>query len=176
MNIETSDDFLAWQLEGLYGTEQRLVEVLDWFAEESSIDALDDSPDESAKTALAETFRNHRDQTRGHIERLDEVFDALDHRPEGRQLPAMDGLVTEAERFTNIVLNDEVRGPYFIDAGLRVERLEITAYETAIALGERLGVGEAVAAPLEATLAEEEATAEELQDHLTRMLDRLETG
>lgn len=173
MNLETPDDYVAWQLEGIHQFEQQLVEVLGWLAEEAAVEALDDRPDEGARTALVETFHDHRDQTRDHVERLDDAFETLDHRPRGREVPSVDGLVTEAERFTNIVLNDELRGPYFVETGIRFERLEITAYEHAIAMGDRLGLGPDVTDPLEANLAEEEATLEELQDHAQRMIARL---
>lgn len=174
MNIETPEDLLAWQLQGLYRTEQQLVDVLDWFGEESSIDALDDRPDEASKSALAETFREHRAQTREHVERLEAAFDAMNRRPEGRDVPSTDGFVTEAQRFTNVILNDQLRGPYFVDAAMRVERVEITAYEHAIELAERLEMDEAVTDPLRATLAEEEAAVEALREHATRQFDRLD--
>lgn len=176
MNVETPEDLLAWQLHGLYRTEQQLVDVLDWFGEESSIDALDDRPDKAAKTALAETFREHREQTREHVERLEAAFDAMNRRPEGRDVPSTEGIATEAHRFTNVVLNDALRGPYFVDAAMRVERVEITAYERAIELAERLSMDEAVTDPLRANLADEEAAVEALREHATRQLERLDVG
>ena len=40
---------------------------------------------------LKQAFEDHLEQTQGHVERLDEIFEALDEKPTGKTCKAMKG-------------------------------------------------------------------------------------
>ena len=103
---------------------------------------------------LAAAFRTHRDETQGQIERLQQVFEIIGKRPQGKTCEAIDGILAEGEE-----LMESFTGQPALDAGLvssaqAVEHYEITRYGTLKAWAEALGLPEA-AKLLDQTLQEE---------------------
>lgn len=73
MDVNTRHDKFVYHLQEMYYVENRFVEVLDEMAADVANDDLRDG------------LERHREQTEGHVRRLDEVFDALDEpSTEGR--------------------------------------------------------------------------------------------
>ena len=163
MNIETLRDLFVYELSGLYCTERTLAERLDQFADETAVNSLDEASDGELRDALSEAFAEHRDETETHVERLERVFESVDHRPEERAVPALDGLAGETERLSNVVLNDAVRPLFYLDAGSKVERLEIRTYESMIETAEALGIPDDAVEALEANLRDERDALAELE-------------
>jgi ferritin-like metal-binding protein YciE len=85
MSLRTLPDLYLDQLRDLYDAEQQLVDALPKMAEAA------------AHEQLAQAFRDHLDQTRGHVQRLEQVFDRLGEDPSGKTCKAMKGLVKEGE-------------------------------------------------------------------------------
>lgn len=106
---------------------------------------------------LKKAFEKHRDQTQEHVERLQQVFEILGKRAQGRTCPAIDGLIEEGQE-----IPDEYKGTSALDAGLlaaaqAVQHYEITRYGTLRRWAEWLGMKDAVQLP-DATLGEEART------------------
>ncbi len=149
MKIESMEDLFVEQIEDLYDAEQRLVKALPKMAEAST------SPE------LRRAFESHLDETRGHVTRLEQVFQALRKKPKSQTCDAMKGLIEEGEDMVSNTDQSPVRDAGLIAAANRVEHYEIAAYGTVRTLAKVLGVKEAVTL-LDATLIEEKKADEKL--------------
>ena len=120
-----------------------------------------------AKVATTEDLRNgfteHLEQTRGHVERLEQIFEALGQRASGKRCVAMEGLVEEGSEMMEDDFEGEVLDAALIAAAQRVEHYEIAAYGTLCAFADLLGVSQH-ASLLRQTLDEEKATDERLTE------------
>jgi ferritin-like metal-binding protein YciE len=110
---------------------------------------------------LRATFLKHREETEGHVERLEEVFGMIDKKPQGKTCEAIVGITKEGAE-----IMEEYEGAPALDAGLlaaaqAVEHYEISRYGTLRTWADELGLDDAVEL-LQATLDEEEATDEAL--------------
>jgi len=107
--------------------------------------------------AAAAGFEEHLEQTRGHVARLEEIFDALGEKPTGKKCAGMAGLVKEGEEIMDEDFSPEVMDAALISAAQRVEHYEIAAYGCVSSWAQLLGESEANAL-LEKTLEEEKET------------------
>ncbi len=149
MKLQSLEDLLESQLKDLFSAENQLVKALPKMAKAAS------SPE------LRKGFEEHLEQTRGHVQRLEQVCQELGVTPKGKKCAAMEGLIEEGKE-----LMEEDAEPAVMDAGLiaaaqKVEHYEMAGYGTVRTWAEQLGLREAVGL-LEATLQEEKATDEKL--------------
>ena len=106
-------------------------------------------------------FEKHREETEGHVDRLEQIFELLGKRAQGKTCPGIEGILEEGEE-----IMDEFKGTVALDAGLisaaqAVEHYEITRYGTLKRWAEELGMADAVEL-LDQTLQEEAAADEAL--------------
>jgi ferritin-like metal-binding protein YciE len=139
--------------------EETLKDV--YYAEKAIIKALPKMARKTKLPELKQAFEEHTEQTKGQVERLDQIFKLLGKRSSGKECPALKGLVEETEE-----LMSEAKSPDVMDAGLigcaqAVEHYEIARYGTLRAWAEQLDMPEAVEL-LETTLEEEKMTDEKL--------------
>ncbi len=145
IKLKTLRDLYLNELRDLYSAERQLTRALPQMVE-------------AAKThELKEAFAHHLHETRGHVARLERIFELLNEKAGGETCEAMKGLLDEAEVFIEAVGNHEVIDAGLIAAAQRVEHYEMAGYGTARALAQRLGFTEAVQL-LEETLDEEKNT------------------
>ena len=137
------------ELKDLYNAENQLVKALPKLAKAAS------SP------KLKQGFEEHLEQTKGHVSRLEEIFEALSESTKGKKCKGMEGLIEEGSEMTEEDFEGAVLDAGLIGAAQRVEHYEIAGYGTARAFAEVLGESEHVSL-LEATLTEEEQTDEKL--------------
>lgn len=137
------------ELKDLYNAENQLLKALPKMAKAASSEEL------------RQGFEEHLEQTRGHVERLETIFDSLDETPKGKKCMGMEGLVKEGSE----VMSEDFEGPLMdaalIGAAQRVEHYEIAAYGTVSEFAKLLGENEQVSL-LEETLEEEKQTDEKL--------------
>lgn len=151
MALETSRDLFVHDLKQMYYVENQLVGVLDELAVET--------PDEK----LADGFASHRDETRQQVERLERVFREIGETPEEAECGALDGLLRDREEFEREVRSDDLKTPFNLTAGIKTERMEITAYQALIMLANEIDFEGDVKGPLEANLDEEKDTLRSLE-------------
>jgi len=156
MKPQSLQDLWVEELRDLYNAENQIIKTLPKLARSADSDEL--------RTA----FEEHLEQTREHVERLEQIFDELDKSPKGKKCAGMEGLIDEGKEF----LDEDPEGPV-LDAGLigaaqKVEHYEIAAYGTAIAQAKILGNSRA-AELLEQTLQEEKDTDERLTQLASRI-------
>ncbi len=104
------------ELRDLYDAENRLVKALPKLAKEAQSQELRSSIEE------------HLKQTRGHVDRLRQIFEAMGERPGGKKCAAMVGLIQEGEEMMDQEFEDGVKDAALISAAQRVEHYEIAAY------------------------------------------------
>jgi ferritin-like metal-binding protein YciE len=144
-------DLYIDELRDLYDAENKLVKALPKLAKAANSDKLRSG------------FEEHLEQTRGHVERLEEIFEALSEKPTGKKCAGMAGLVKEGEEIMDEDFSEEVMDAALISAAQRVEHYEIAAYGCVSAWAELLGESEANAL-LEKTLGEEKETDQKLTE------------
>jgi ferritin-like metal-binding protein YciE len=93
---------------------------------------------------LSHAMQQHRIQTEEHAQRIDEVFSDLDAKPRRQPCRGMLGLIDEFEAFAKEAKPDEeLLDVYATGASIKIEHYEISAYESLIAMAEKLGLEEA---------------------------------
>jgi ferritin-like metal-binding protein YciE len=145
MKINTLRDLWVDELKDLYNAENQILKALPKMAKASTDDAL------------REAFDEHLEQTRGHVQRLDEIFSAIGESARGKKCIGMKGVIDEGKEMLDMELPDSVGDAALIAAAQRVEHYEIAAYGTARTYAEILGEDEAVKL-LQQTLDEEKET------------------
>jgi ferritin-like metal-binding protein YciE len=140
------------ELRDIYSAETQLVGALPKMAKAAH------SPE------LRSGFEGHLAQTKGHVQRLEEIFDALNEKPSGKKCKGMEGLVSEGkEMIDDDELEPEAKDAGLISAAQRVEHYEIAAYGCVITYAGILGEEEA-GQLLEQTLQEEKDTDRKLTE------------
>jgi ferritin-like metal-binding protein YciE len=112
---------------------------------------------------LRQGFEEHLEQTKEHVARLEQIFEALDESPKGKKCMGMEGLIKEGAEAMEEDFEDAVMDSALIGAAQRVEHYEIAAYGTAREFANLLGETEHVSL-LEETLNEEKETDEKLTE------------
>lgn len=139
------------QLKDLYNAENQLVKALPKMAKAARSEAL------------REGFEQHLQQTKGHVQRLEQIFGAMDENPKGRKCAGMQGLVQEGEEVIEENSDGDALDAGLIAAAQRVEHYEIAGYGCVRTFAELLGESEAVNL-LQQTLDEEKETDEKLTE------------
>lgn len=151
MKINSLRQLYIEQLRDLYDAENQLVKALPKMAENSNSDEL------------REGFEEHLEQTRGHVERLEQIFEGLGEKPKGEKCKGMEGLVKEGSEILDEDMEEETKDAAIIGAAQKVEHYEISGYGTARTYANLLGEREA-AELLEQTLEEEKETDAKLTE------------
>ena len=132
-----------------------------FYAERKILKALPKMGRAAESADLKAGFEKHRQETEVHVERLEQIFELLGKRAQGKTCPGIEGILEEGEE-----MMDEFKGTVALDAALisaaqAVEHYEITRYGTLKRWAEELGMADAVKL-LDQTLQEEAATDEAL--------------
>jgi ferritin-like metal-binding protein YciE len=139
------------ELKDLYNAENQLVKALPKMAKAASSDEL------------RQGFEKHLEQTKGHVQRLEKIFQALGESPKGKTCKGMQGLIEEGSEATEEDYEGSVMDAALIGAAQRVEHYEIAGYGTVRSMAETLGEDDHVSL-LEQTLEEEKDTDEKLTE------------
>ena len=150
-DIKTLDDLFVHTLRDIYYAEKQITK------------ALPEMIDKATSRQLKQGFQKHLDETKGHIKRLEQVFEMHGVKAKGIDCPAIDGIIEEAEEIAGDIDDKQVMDAALIAAAQAVEHYEITRYGTLIAWAKQLGRSDC-AALLKQNLAEEKATDQKLTD------------
>ncbi|KYH26925.1 hypothetical protein HAPAU_08130 [Halalkalicoccus paucihalophilus] len=149
MTIENTEDLFVEGLQHVYYTEQRL------------LDALSELEESSSEEELQEGFAEHREETQQHVERLEEVFEAVGREPEAAEDPVVEGMIEAHEEFVEKEPSDGALDRFNIAAGQKSEHYEIACYGNLTPMADQLGLDEA-ADILERNMREEQDALDEL--------------
>jgi len=138
-----------------------------YFAEKQIVKALPKMSKKSDSAKLQKAFDDHLAETKGHVERLEKVFEIFGEKAKGETCPAIEGIIQEGEEGIKDSKDPDVRDAAMIADAQAVEHYEITRYGTLIAWAKQLGKPEA-AKLLQETLDEEY--------HADKLLSKLAEG
>lgn len=130
-----------------------------YYAEKQILRALPKMAKNAQTDALRAAFEKHHDETEGHVERLDQVFDMIGKSPRGKTCDAILGILDEGKEIMEEFAQTEALDPGMLAAAQAVEHYEISRYGTLKTWAQQLGLKDAVPL-LEATLSEEKKTDE----------------
>jgi ferritin-like metal-binding protein YciE len=151
MSVTDIQGLFTHELKDMYYAEQKLVEALGELAREST------------RQDLQQAFLSHRQETQGHVQRLEQVFQLLSTPPKAETCQGIEGLIKEKKTFTTKESpTPDILDMYNIGAGQKAERYEITAYENLIMMAQQLGLTQAVQL-LQQNLQEEQMALKKLQ-------------
>ena len=142
---KTLEDLFLIGLKDIYHAEKSLLRALRKMAKATNSDRL------------REAFETHRTETEGQVQRLDQVFEMMGRRPQGKTCEAMMGILSEGEEVMDDFADSEALDAGILAAAQAVEHYEITRYGTLRSWAEQLGRKDA-ARLLAETLQEEKKT------------------
>jgi ferritin-like metal-binding protein YciE len=148
-DIQTMDDLFLHGLKDIY------------YAENQIIKSLPKLIDKATNRDLTKGLKDHLEETKNQVRRLDQVFQKLGEKPQGVQCPAIDGLISEADELAGEVADKDVLDAAIVGAAQSVEHYEIARYGTLIAWAESLGRDDVVRL-LNTNLNEEKAADKKL--------------
>jgi ferritin-like metal-binding protein YciE len=126
-DIETMDDLLLHGLKDIYYAENQIIKSLPKLIEKAT------------NRDLTKGLKDHLEETKNQVTRLDQVFKKLGQDPKGVQCPAIDGLIQEADEVAGEVSDKDVLDAGIVGAAQAVEHYEIARYGTLIAWAESVG-------------------------------------
>ena len=151
MSSDNLKELLVEELKDIYHAENQLVKALPKMAKAAQ------------NAELKAGFLNHLEETKGHVQRLEQAFELLGEPAKGKLCHAMKGLVEEGAEAIEANEASPIRDAQLIGAAQRVEHYEIAAYGTVRAFAEKLGETEVVEL-LQQNLDEEGATDKKLTE------------
>jgi ferritin-like metal-binding protein YciE len=125
--IQTMDDLLLHGLKDIYYAENQIEK------------ALPNMIEKATNRDLTKGLKEHLEETRNQIARLNQVFQKLGEKPQGVKCPAIDGLINEADEVAGEVADKEVLDAAIVGSAQSVEHYEIARYGTLIAWAEAVG-------------------------------------
>jgi ferritin-like metal-binding protein YciE len=134
-----------------------------YWAENALVKALPKMAKKATLPELKEALEGHLEETKGHVERLNKVFEIIGVKAQAKKCEAMDGLIKEGGEIMDETEEGSQRDAGIISAGQKVEHYEIATYGTLRAFAETLGYPEAVEL-LGQTLQEEKAADQKLTE------------
>jgi ferritin-like metal-binding protein YciE len=148
-DIKNMNDLFVHQLQDIYYAEKQLVKALPKMAEKAT------------DKQLKQGFLTHLEETRTHVQRLEEVFRMHGTAVKAVDCPAIDGIIEEADEVAGEVEDKSVLDAALINSAQAAEHYEIVRYGSLIAWAKQLGRNDC-AGILQKTLDEEKATDKKL--------------
>ena len=148
-NAGTMHDAFVDELRDTYDAERQLIKALPKLAKAAT------------SAELRTAFETHLEETRGHVERLEQVFESLEEKVKGKHCDGIAGIIEEGKSIMEEDFDEAAMDACLIAAGQRAEHYEMAAYGTLVAWARAMGHTEA-ADLLQETLDEEKAADEKL--------------
>ena len=142
---KTLDDLFLDTLKDIYHAEKQILKALPKMSKAAQ------SPQ------LKQAYDTHRSETEGQVERLEQVFELLGKRAQGKPCAAIEGILEEGKEIMDEYKGKEALDPGLLAAAQAVEHYEISRYGSLKAWALQLGMKDA-AKLLDQTLQEEKKT------------------
>jgi ferritin-like metal-binding protein YciE len=145
----TLHDAFLDELRDAYDAEKQLTKALPKLAKAATSEVLRDA------------FQAHLEETRGHVERLEQIMEGLGEKVRGKHCDGIEGIIEEGKSMMEEDFDETTMDACLIAAGQRAEHYEMAAYGTMVAWAKAMGHTDA-AELLQQTLDEEKAADEKL--------------
>lgn len=149
--MNSLDSMFLMEVKDLYHAEKQLTKALPKAAKKASSPEL--------KSAIEE----HLQQTEGHVNRLEEIFQILGQPAKTHACAAMKGILEEAEEVMSQKAEPAVLDAAIIGAAQKVEHYEIASYGTVLEWARQMGRDD-ISRLLGQTLDEEKQTDRKLTE------------
>jgi len=145
MKMTSLEDLFLHELQDIHNAEKQLIKALPKMAKSAESEHL------------RSAFEKHLEETKGQVERLEQVFELLGKPAKGKTCMGMQGLITEGQELISEKAEPSVKDAGLIVAAQKVEHYEIAAYGSLCVFAEMLGHKD-VKKLLKQNMAEEENT------------------
>ena len=145
MKLESLQELFVEELKDLYSAENQILKALPKMIKKA------------ASSELKGGFEEHLEQTKGHVERLEKIFQELEESPKGKKCKGMEGIIADGADLMQEDAEPEVMDAGLIAAAQRVEHYEMAGYGCVRTYAGLLGYSNFVQL-LETTLNEEKET------------------
>jgi ferritin-like metal-binding protein YciE len=145
------DELFHEGLKDIYFAEKKILVALPKMAKAARL--------EEAKAA----FEKHEAETEEQVARLEQIFELIEEKAQGKTCPAIIGIVEEGQEIIKDYKDSPALDAGLIAAAQAVEHYEIARYGTLKTWAQQLGLKEAVKL-LDQTLTEEKNTDEALTE------------
>jgi len=154
--MQTAHEFFIHELNDIFDGEQKLVA------------ALGEQAEESQNEQVRRAFEQHRKQTEGQVERLREVFESIGEEPQQTECAGIKGLKDEHDNFKEEDPSEDLLDIFNVGAATKVERYEISSYESLVNLARQMKHNQAVKL-LTQNLREEQQTLKKMEGFSKRL-------
>ncbi|MEO8484608.1 MAG: ferritin-like domain-containing protein [Acidobacteriota bacterium] len=144
-------DLFLDELRDLYDAEKQLIKALPKMAKKAT------------SRDLRVAIESHLEETRTHVDRLEQAFEMLEEKPRGKHCAGIAGIVEEASEVLSEDVDESALDAAIIAGGQRAEHYEMAAYGSVMAWAKALG-HEEIATLLSDTLNEEKAADAKLTE------------
>jgi len=162
MQMENLEDLMKEDLKDLLNAENQIAKALPKMIKTAS------------HPELQQAFKMHLEETKGHVDRVEQVMGIMGMPVKGKTCKAMQGIIEEGKEVMSEDAEDDVMDAALIGAAQKVEHYEIASYGTLCTYAELLGLAEAKKL-LGQNLEEEKATDQKLSQ-LAETLINLEAA
>jgi ferritin-like metal-binding protein YciE len=128
-----------------------------YYAEKKILTALPKMAKAAVSEDLRAAFEKHRTETEGQVDRLEQVFELIGKKAQGKTCDAILGLVEEGQEIMKEYKDSPALDPGLLAGAQAVEHYEISRYGTLKTWAKELGLNDAVRL-LDETLQEEKNT------------------
>ncbi len=128
-----------------------------YFAEKKILTALPKMAKAAKSNELRSAFEKHRSETEGQVDRLEQIFEMIGKKAQGKTCDAIVGIISEGQEIMKEYKASPALDPGLLAGAQAVEHYEISRYGTLKTWAEELGLDDA-AQLLDATLREEKET------------------
>lgn len=156
--IDNLEGLLRQKLAALYDIESELVKALPAMAAAAT------------SIELKAGFRDHLEETRVHVERLERAFEMLGEKPRKTRVAAIRGLVEDAKSNMRSAAEGPALDSLLVASAAYVEHYEMAGYLSATRWARELGMAD-MAGMLAETLKEEQAADERMTMLAEKELD-----
>ncbi len=164
--MQTAQELFLHELREMLDAEHRILEI------------LSEQREESSNTSLQSAFQAHHKQTESQIERLEQCFELIGAEAQQTECAGIKGLREERESMIREDPSADILDVFNIASAIKVERYEISSYESLIRLAEQIKQSKIVRL-LKRNLTEEEQTLGKMTTLASRIkpekLDALES-
>ena len=142
---KTLEDLFLTTLKDVYYAEKQILRALPKMAKATESDEL------------RQAFEQHRTETDGQIQRLEQVFEQIGKRASGKTCEAIQGIIAEGQEIMEDYADSDALDAGILASAQAIEHYEISRYGTLKSWAQQLGMTDAVTL-IEETLAEEKKT------------------